>query len=110
MERGLPFLALAGLGSPSDCVNKISTVKETAENTSGPRYGRPFDGFGPPTAFFNWDLATLKYDLGHPEALTPDLPTIGHALRSVLSSPTFYDEKGVGVATRTSGRWGGQAQ
>ena len=82
--------SLAEISSPSDCVKQFSTVKRTVENPSGPRYGRPSDRFGPPTALFNKELAILKHDLEHLETLTPDLPTVDNAFRLVCSSTEIY--------------------
>ena len=82
------------MASPSDCVKSSAAVKKTVLDPSGPRYGRPSDRFGPPTVLFNRDLAILKHDLEHLEALTLNLPTVENAFQLVLHSTAFYiDEK-----------------
>jgi hypothetical protein len=90
------------MASPSDCVNSPAAIKETVENPSGPRYGRPSDRFGPPTALFSRELAILKYDLDHLEALTPDLATVENAFKLILHSTAFYTDE----RDRESHLWG----
>ena len=67
-----------------------NSIKEAVDDPSGPRYGRPSDRFGPPTALFSRELAILKHDLEHLEGFTPDLATIESAFRIVLHSTKFY--------------------
>ena len=49
--------------SPSESVESPASIKGTLESPCGPRYGRPSDRFGPPTALFSRALALLKKDL-----------------------------------------------
>jgi len=79
-----------GIGSPSDCVKSFAAIKETVLDRGGPRYGRPSDRFGPPTALFNDALAGLQYDLEHLEALTPQKANISHAFELVSRSAGFF--------------------
>jgi len=82
-----------GIGSPSDCVKSFSNVKQTVLDRGGPRYGRPSDRFGPPTALFNHALAGLQYDLEHLEALTPPKETIPSVFELVSRSAGFFDDE-----------------
>lgn len=85
--------SLGEAGPPDNCVRQISTIQEAVENARGPRYGRPSDRYGLPTALFNQELAILKYDLEHLEAFTPDCPTVENAFELVCSSTAFYPER-----------------
>ena len=82
-----------GIRSPSDCVKSFSNIKDTVLDRGGPRYGRPSDRFGPPTALFNHALAVLQYDLDHLEALTPPKATISYAFELVSHSTGFFDDE-----------------
>ena len=57
--------------SPSESVESPASIKGTLESPCGPRYGRPSDRFGPPTALFSRALALLKKDLDHLDAFMP---------------------------------------
>lgn len=61
---------------------------------SGPRYDRPCDQYGPPTALFDHAFAVLQYGLEHLEGLTPDgTTTIPHAYNLVSYSADFFGEE-----------------
>ena len=59
----------------------------------GPRYGRPSDRFGPPTALFDETLAILKYDLEHLEGLTPSPKSVDHAFDLVTTATNFFEKE-----------------
>ena len=82
---------LGGITSPSDCVKSHTSVEATVLDPGGPRYGRPSDRFGPPTALFNNALAVLKYDLGHLGAFTPLSTTVDRAFNLISSSTDFFE-------------------
>lgn len=85
-------VAVQDLGTgpgPSDSVKDSTSVRETVSRTVGPRYGRPSDRFGPPTALFDKALAILKYDLEHLEGLTPTLHHIDPAFQLVITAASF---------------------
>jgi len=82
-----------GIASPSDCVKSFASVKKFVLDPGGPRYGRPSDRFGPPTALFSRTLAGLRYDLEHLEALTPPKETIPYAFQLVSYSAEFFDDE-----------------
>ncbi|KAF9643229.1 hypothetical protein BDM02DRAFT_3104685 [Thelephora ganbajun] len=67
---------------------------ETVCSPSGPRYGRPFNKFGPPTALFSEPLAFLKYDLEHLESFAPDRTTLNSAFKLVAIATDFFDKEG----------------
>ena len=79
--------------SPSDCVKTSAAVKETVHDPSGPRYGRPSDRYGPPTALFDHALALLQYDLEHLETLAPPDTTLPHAYDLVSHFAGFFDDE-----------------
>lgn len=60
------------------------------EGPTGPRYGRPSDRFGPPTALFSWEL--LKYDFEHLEAFVPDSVTADCAFDLIENAANFFEE------------------
>ena len=64
---------------------------ETVLSRSGPRYGRPSERFGPPTALFDSALAVLLYDLEHLEAFTPLSTTMPYAFELISRSTGFFD-------------------
>lgn len=89
---------LGGITSPSDTVKSPSEIKATVLDPGGPRYGRPSDRFGPPTALFDNALAVLEYDLGHLEAFTPIPSIVDRAFHFISTSTDFFDKE----ATRGS--------
>ncbi|KAF9644443.1 hypothetical protein BDM02DRAFT_3190581 [Thelephora ganbajun] len=80
--------------SPSKGVKSTAAVMETVCGPGGPRYGRPSDRFGPPTALFSGPLAFLKYDLEHLESFAPDRVTLNSAFELVAIATDFFDEEG----------------
>lgn len=64
---------------------------ETVLSRNGPRYGRPSERFGPPTALFDSALAILQYDLEHLEVFTPLSATMPYAFELISRSTGFYD-------------------
>ena len=80
--------------SPSDSVKSPAAVKETLTSRDGPRYGRPSDCFGPPTALFSKPLAFLKDRLDHLESFTPSGLTLDHAFDFVAQSTDFFADEG----------------
>ena len=90
---------LGGNVSPSDCVKSSAAVKESVLDPSGPRYGRPSDRYGPPTALFDHALALLQYDLERLQALTPPDATIPHAYDLISNSARFFDDENVRGST-----------
>ena len=98
-ERLNFFRTLGENASPSDCIKSSVAVKETVLDPSGPRYGRPSDRYGPPTALFDHALALLQYDLKHLQALIPPDTTIPHAYDLVSNSAGFFDDEDVRQST-----------
>ena len=68
------------------------------ENPTGPRYGRPSDHFGPPTALLSPELALLGYDLEHLNALAPDSVGVNRAFVFIVSAAGFFDDEDEGRA------------
>ena len=81
-------------GSPSDSVKSFAAIKGAVDRPTGPRYGRPSDRFGPPTALFSRELALLKYDLEHLEAFTPHSATADHTFNLIEHAADFFDDEG----------------
>jgi len=81
-------------GSPSDSVKSPAAIKGAVDRPTGPRYGRPCDRFGPPTALFSRELALLRYDLEHIEALTPHSTTARRAFDLIEYAANFFDDEG----------------
>jgi len=81
-------------GSPSDSVKSPSAIKGAVDRPTGPRYGRPSDRFGPPTALFSRELALLRYDLEHLEALAPHSTTADHTFDLIEHAANFFDDDG----------------
>ena len=79
--------------SPSESVKSPHHIKRVVENPAGPRYGRPSDRFGPPTALFSKELALLRYDLENLEAFTPNSEGVGFAFTLIESATDFYDDE-----------------
>jgi len=80
-------------GSPSESVKSHAAIGRAVNNPAGPRYGRPSDRFGPPTALFNKELALLRYDLGHLEAFTPDSVDINNAFVFTENAVEFFTDE-----------------
>ena len=79
---------------PSETVRSPVTIKDSAvEHPSGPRYGEPFDCFGPPTALFSPELALLKYDLDHLEAFTPNSTDAERAFNLVEHAEKIFGDR-----------------
>ena len=78
--------------SPSESVKSFSLIKRTVENPTGPRYGRPSDRFGPPTALFSQELAILRYDLEHLEAFAPNSAGADYAFSLIERAAYFFDD------------------
>ena len=105
------------MASLSGCVKSSATVKQTVLDSSRPRYDRPSDRFGPPTALFNRKLVILMHDLECSETLTLDLPIIEMLSNSFYILPRFMltrttDSRICGntEATSSPGRAGGNNQ
>ena len=76
--------------SPSDSVKSAAAIKETVSGPSGPRYGRPSDHYGPPTALFSKPLAFLKYSFEHLESFAPDHGILDAAYDLDTDSADFF--------------------
>jgi len=63
------------------------------ENPTGPRYGRPSNRFGPPTALFSRPLALLRYDLEHLDGFTPSSTDADHAFYFIEKAANFFGEE-----------------
>jgi len=93
---------LGGIKSPSDTVKNPNNLKAAVEAPGGPRYGRPSDRYGPPTALFDKALAVLQYDFDHLESLTPSTMNVRDAFDLVSLSAGFFSGEDVReVALRT---------
>jgi hypothetical protein len=80
--------------SPSESIKSPAIIRETMLGSSGPRYGRPSDRFGPPTALYSKPLARLKHNLEHLESFKPEPEMLDHALDLIdVASNFFTDEK-----------------
>ena len=78
---------------PSDCVKSFANIKAAVTSPTGPRYGRPSDHFGPPTALFSKPLAMLRYNLEHLYKLTPEHGSITPAFDFVTTGAAFFDDE-----------------
>ena len=74
-------------------MKNVANIKATVTSPTGPRYGRPSDHFGPPTALFSKPLAMLRYNLEHLDKLTPDHETITPAFDFVTTGAAFFDDE-----------------
>jgi hypothetical protein len=80
-------------GSPSETIKSPAAIKDVVERPSGPRYGGPSDGFGPPTVLFSPELALLKYDLDHLEAFTPNSTDAERAFNLIEHAGKKFGDK-----------------
>ena len=78
---------------PSDAVVSAAGVKGAVDRPSGPRYGRPSDHYGPPTALFSRDLARLEYNLKYPVVVAPDPGTVEFAFQLITTTTRFFDNE-----------------
>ena len=81
-------------GSPSDSVKSPAAIMAAVDRPTGPRYGRPSDRFGPPTALFSRELALLKYDLEHLETFTPHSTIANRTFDLIEHAADFFDDEG----------------
>ena len=79
--------------SPSESVKNPVSIRHAIEDPAGPRYGRPSDRFGPPTALFSKELALLRYDLEHLEAFTPKSTDADRAFDLIENAVDFFDDE-----------------
>ena len=79
--------------SPSEAVVTFSGIKGAVERKAGPRYGRPSDHYGPPTALFNQDLAFLEYNLKHPQDITPHPTVVELAFHLITTTTKFFSDE-----------------
>lgn len=82
------------IGSPSEIVKDPVAIKNVIESPAGPRYGRPHNRYGPPTALFSRELALLRYDLEHLEAFQPNSAEIERAFDLIENAVSVSDEEG----------------
>jgi len=80
--------------SPSETVKTFAGIKGAVDNSTGPRYGRPSERFGPPAVLFNEELAFLKYYLDHLETFAPSSSTAFLASALIDTATAFFDEEG----------------
>jgi len=85
--------AIKQTASPSDSVGSASAVKDATTGLAGPRYGRPFHRFGPPTALFSKPLALLKYNLEHLESYSPDTQMLDNAFDLIVRATDFPEDE-----------------
>jgi len=84
---------LGGITPPTDRVKNPDNLEATVLTPGGPRYGRPSDRYGPPTALFDKALAVLHYDFEHLETLTPLGSTVYSAFDLISISTRFFSDK-----------------
>ena len=79
--------------SPSEIAKNPASIRDIVKAPSGPRYGRPSDHSGPPTALFSPELALLKYDLEHLDVFMPDPMAADLIFRLIENATDFFDDE-----------------
>ena len=72
---------------------------------SGPRYGRPAEHSGPPTALFNKALALLRYELDHLDELTPSPVMMDPVFNLVTTATDYFQDEDARGTVKPDGVW-----
>ena len=92
IDRRALSRAMQKTSSPSESVGSARAVSGTVEGPTGPWYGRPSGRFGPTTALFSPELALLKHELQHSNAL-PSHKTLTGAFKLIEESAGFFGDQ-----------------